>query len=258
MNLEAKIRVTPSLSNRLLSSLSAVVLLSSGLALGVQAAEEDVIPPRMTRPVQPEYPAALRDAGVEGQVDLVFNVDRRGAVRDAEVRYATHKEFADAVKLVVQKWRFAPATNKGRAVDLRVRMPVVFVIKETDPLSKWAGRNVFKTMDATGVLDADTLGAWPEPAAWIEPYYPPQLNGSGKRGEVIVSFIVDEYGDVVNPEILEGDDPHFIASALAATVSLEFSPHLNEEGDAIPVSMAISYKFDEKKQQQWDKAVAPR
>ncbi len=75
---------------------------------------------------------------------MVFNVDRRGAVRDAEVRYATHKEFADAVKLVVQKWRFAPATNKGRAVDLRVRMPVVFVIKETDPLSKWAGRNVLR------------------------------------------------------------------------------------------------------------------
>ena len=73
-----------------------------------------------------------------------------------------------------------------------------------------------------------------------------------------MSFIVDEHGDVVNPEILVGDDPHFIASALAATVSLEFSPHLNEEGDAIPVSMAVSYKFDEKKQQQWDKAVVSK
>jgi TonB family protein len=256
MNLEDDPRLTPSLSNRALFSVLIVVFSGLGpAAVSLLAADENIIPPRMTRPVQPEYPSALRDAGVEGQVDVVFEVDRRGSVRDASIQYATHKEFGEAVKLVVQRWRFDPATENGRPVDLRVRMPVVFVIKETDPLSKWAGRNVFKTMDATGVLDADDLGAWPEPAAWIEPYYPPQLNGSGKRGEIVVSFIVDQHGDVVNPEILVGDDPHFIASALAATVSLEFSPHLNEEGDAIPVSMAVSYKFDEKKQQQWDKAV---
>lgn len=230
-------------------------LLGSGLAFGVQAAEGNVVPPRMTRPVQPTYPEALRDAGVEGKVDVVFEVDRRGSVRDPQIQYATHKEFGEAVKSVVQRWRFDPATDDGRPINLRVRMPVVFVIKETDPLSKWAGRNVFKTMDATGVLDADQLGAWPEPSAWIEPYYPPQLNGTGKRGDVIVSFVVDEHGDVVNPEILEGDDPHFIASALAATISLNFSPHINEEGDAVPISMAVRYQFDEKKQQQWDRAI---
>ncbi len=252
-------RLAPSLNKLGFVFLLVVTLFGSAAGSAVFGADdEDVVPPRMTRPVQPEYPASLRDAGVEGQVDVVFEVDRRGSVRDAAIQYATHKEFGEAVKLVVSRWRFDPATSKGRPIDLRVRMPVVFVIKETDPLSQWAGRNVFKTMDATGVLDADELGTWPEPVAWIEPYYPPQLNGTGKRGEVVVSFIVDEHGDVVNPEILVGDDPHFIASALAATVSLEFSPHLNEEGDAIPVSMAVSYKFDEKKQQQWDKAVVSK
>ena len=212
----------------------------------------------MTRPVQPTYPVALREAGVEGKVDVIFEVDRRGSVRDPQIQYATHKEFGEAVTSVIQRWRFDPATDDGRPISLRVRMPVLFVVKDTDPLSKWAGRNVFKTMDATTVLDADQLGAWPEPSAWIEPYYPPQLNGTGKRGDVIVSFVVDEHGDVVNPEILEGDDPHFIASALAATISLNFSPHINEEGDAVPVSMAVRYQFDEKKQQQWDRAIVDK
>ncbi|MCF3648827.1 TonB family protein [Synoicihabitans lomoniglobus] len=224
------------------------------LAPVTQAADDDIVPPRLTRPVQPNYPSDLRDAGVEGQVDVRFEVDRYGMVKEPKVHYATHKEFGKAVEDVVTRWRFSPARKGGLPVDQRVRMPVVFVVKQDDPLSKWAGRNVFKKMEGQP-LDADELGVWPEPTAWIEPYYPPQLNGTGKRGEVVVSFVIDEHGDVVNPEILIGDDPHFIASALAATVSLEFSPHLNEAGEPVPVSMAVSYRFDEKKQQQWDRAV---
>jgi TonB family protein len=256
MNRGAPKRRAQSLSNRrFIFLLSLAVLYWNGGLGGALVAADDILPPRMTSPVEPEYPAGLLEAGVEGRVDVVFQVDRRGSVRDAEIQYATHKEFGEAVKSVVSRWRFEPATSRGRPVDLRVRMPVVFVITQADPLSKWAGRKVFKSMETLGVLDADELEVWPEPAAWIEPYYPPQLNGSGKRGEVLVGFVVDEYGDVVNPEILAGDDPYFIAAALVATLSLEFSPHLNAAGDAVPVSMAVSYKFDEKKQQQWDKAV---
>ena len=67
------------------------------------------------------------------------------------------------------------------------------------------------------------------------------MNGTGKREEVVINFVIDEYGDVVNPEVLIGEDPHFIASALAATVSLDFSPHLNEDGEPTPVAMATAY-----------------
>ena len=221
----------------------------------LSAATDDIEPHKLTRPVEPEYPKDLRDAGVEGQVYVHFEVDRYGMVQNPEIRYATHKEFGEAVKAVVPRWRFSPARRDGLPVEQRVRMPVVFVVKANDPLSKWAGRNVFKKMDHDPI-DADELGIWPEPSVWIEPYYPPELNGTGKRGEVVVSFVIDEHGDVVNPEILIGDDPHFIASALAATISLDFSPHLDEKtGEAIPVTMAVSYRFDEKKQQQWERAV---
>ncbi len=233
------------------------VLLACAATLSLFAADDEVDPPRLTRPVEPNYPSDLRDAGVEGQVDVHFVVDRYGAAKDPEIRYATHKEFGEAVKAVVPRWRFSPARRDGLPVEQRVRMPVLFVVRQNDPLSKWAGRNVFRKMEDKPPVDADELGIWPEPAAWIEPYYPPQLNGTGKRGEVVVSFVIDEHGDVVNPEILVGDDPHFIASALAATVSLDFSPHLDETtGEPVPVTMAVSYHFDEKKQQQWDRAVS--
>lgn len=259
MRAAARNRPTRSSSELTFGGVRTVRLLAVGLLVLASwaAAQDDIVAPRLTRPVQPEYPADLREAGVEGRVDVVFDVDRRGLPLEPTIEYATHKEFAEAVKAVVGRWRFDPARRAGSPVTLRVRMPVVFVVKQEDPLSKWAGRNVFKRLDRQ-VVDAEELTIWPEPTAWIEPYYPPQLNGSGKRGEVVVSFVVDEHGDVVNPEVLIGDDPHFIASALAATVSLDFTPHLDPNGEPIPVSMAVSYKFDEKKQQQWERAVVTK
>ena len=200
--------------------------------------------------------AAYPDAGVEGQVEVLFEVDDKGFVRDPEIGFASHRDFGESVKVAVEKWRFSPARRAGIAVSQRVRVPVVFVVKANDPLSKWAGRNVFRRTQSQPV-EADELDEWPQPIAWIEPYYPPSLAGTGQRAEIVVSFVVDEHGEVINPEVLIGDDPHFIASALAAAVSLRFTPQLNAEGDPVPVLMAVSYKFDEKKQQQWERAVAP-
>jgi|GEM_PF-947541 len=234
------------------------LLLAAGLLApaAVSAAGNDLVPPRLTRPVDPVYPSDLRDAGVEGQVEVLFEVDNKGFVRDPEIGFASHRDFGESVKVAVEKWRFSPARRAGIAVSQRVRVPVVFVVKANDLISKWAGRNVFRRTQSQPV-EADELDEWPQPIAWIEPYYPPSLAGTGQRAEIVVSFVVDEHGEVINPEVLIGDDPHFIASALAAAVSLRFTPQLNAEGDPVPVLMAVSYKFDEKKQQQWERAVAP-
>lgn len=237
---------------------SRVLLGALGLVPALlSAAGNDLVPPRLTRPVDPVYPSELRDAGVEGQVEVAFVVDDKGFVRDPEIGFSSHRDFGEAVREAVEKWRFSPARRAGIPVSQRVRIPVVFVVKSNDPLSKWAGRNVFRRPPSEPV-DADELDEWPEPIAWIEPYYPPAFNGTGKRAEVVVSFVVDEHGEVINPEVLIGEDPHFIASALAAAVSLRFNPQFNAAGEPVPVAMAVSYKFDEKKQQQWEQAVPER
>lgn len=243
---------TRSLNSHYTNRLCGWVFCSCAFVVAGAIAADNFVPPRLTRPVEPEYPQDLHAAGVEGQVEVSFEVTRQGAVADPAVSYATHPLFEQSVKKVVEKWRFSPARRDGRPVSQRVRMPIMFIVKSNDALSQWAGRNVFKSLPKEPV-EADEIGAWPEPSVWIEPYYPPKLNGTGKRGEVVVRFVIDEHGDVVNPEVVLGDDPHFQASALAAAVSLDFSPHLNEEGEPTPVAMAVSYKFDEKKQEQWER-----
>lgn len=241
----------PSLSRGARRQVYLLAIWSLAGTVGALQAADNFVPPRLTRPVEPVYPAGLHEAGVEGQVEAVFRVDRNGDVIDPDVSFATHPEFGEAVKAVLTQWRFSPARRDGQSVEQRVRMPILFTINADDPLSKWAKRKVFKQFENAPV-EADEIGVWPEPAAWIEPYYPSALNGTGKRGEVVVSFVIDEHGDVVNPEVLIGDDPYFIASALAATLSLQFSPHMTDDGP-VPVAMAVSYKFDERKQEQWQR-----
>lgn len=242
----------PSLNNLFSKKfIRGLVLGCVGGVAGLIAAD-NFVPPRLTRPVEPEYPRGLHSAGIEGQVEVIFQVTRHGAVEDPDISYATHPEFGESVKKVLAKWRFSPARRDGLPVAQRVKMPIMFIVRADDALSKWAGRNVFKRFEKDPT-EADDVGEWPEPSAWIEPYYPTQLSGTGKREEVVINFVVDEHGDVVNPEVLIGDDPHFIASALAATISLDFSPHISAEGEPTPIAMAVSYKFDEKKQDQWER-----
>jgi len=76
----------------------------------------------------PVYPGVLRRAGVEGQVVVRFVVDTLGRVEaeSVEVREASHAPFADAVREVMPRLRFRPATAGGRRVRQLVEMPFEF------------------------------------------------------------------------------------------------------------------------------------
>lgn len=208
--------------------------------------------PKFVRKVEPTYPKELREAGIEGRVVAHFIVDTKGKVIEPRLSQASHPAFAEAVENVMPLWRFTPAQRDGKAIAQRVRIPVVFNAPRGDRLSAWAKRPVFRDTDQKPIPAAE-LTEWPEPAAWIEPYYPDTHSGTGKCEEVVISFTIDEHGDVINPEVIVGEDPHFIASAVAVTLSLEFSPHMTDEGP-VPVQMAVSYQFDERRQIQWEEA----
>jgi TonB family protein len=212
-------------------------------------------PPKFVRKVEPTYPKELHEAGVEGRVDAVFIVDSKGKIVESNTTRSTHPAFAEAVEQVMPLWRFTPAERNGRVVAQRVRLPVVFNLAQGDSLSRWAKRPVYRKTTQKPVPAAE-LEEWPEPRTWIEPYYPEAHSGSGRREEIVIGFTIDEHGEVINPEVIVGEDPHFIAAALAVTLQLEFSPHMTDDGP-VPVEMAVSYQFDERKQVQWEEATKP-
>lgn len=76
----------------------------------------------------PDYPAALRASGVEGQVIAQFVVDRAGRASVASVRIisSTHDLFSESVKTAIPKMRFVPARIRGKPVQQTVRQLFVF------------------------------------------------------------------------------------------------------------------------------------
>jgi protein TonB len=101
--------------------------LSSGPALEPRLVDE---PPVMLSHPEPRYPEILRQAGLEGRVVLEAVIDTAGRAEPGAVSVvsASNPLFGDAARQVVLGARFRPGRVAGRAVRVRVRIPVTFDI----------------------------------------------------------------------------------------------------------------------------------
>ncbi|HEX8830141.1 MAG TPA: energy transducer TonB [Longimicrobium sp.] len=72
------------------------------------------------------YPEALSEAGIAGQVTLQLIVDENGRVRPGSVRVisASHEEFTAATLRIAERMRFRPARVEGRPVPVMVTLPI--------------------------------------------------------------------------------------------------------------------------------------
>src|SRR5215213_1297759 len=76
----------------------------------------------------PQYPAALRSAGLEGQVVVQFIVSTEGRAEPGSIRVvsATNALFSAAVERALPRMRFAPALIGRKAVPQFVQQLFVF------------------------------------------------------------------------------------------------------------------------------------
>jgi TonB family protein len=77
-----------------------------------------------------QYPPLLREAGIEGRVEVEFVVNEAGVVDSASIVVisSTNKAFERPAVDVVKSSRFRPATIGGVPTAVRTRQPVVFSI----------------------------------------------------------------------------------------------------------------------------------
>lgn len=77
---------------------------------------------------QPEYPARLRAARMEGRVVLQFVVDTLGRVEPTSIRavQSTFSGFDESARRAISACRYRPARMNNQAVRVVVQAPVVF------------------------------------------------------------------------------------------------------------------------------------
>jgi protein TonB len=77
--------------------------------------------------VMPEMPEAARRKKLEGWVEVVFTVNEKGLVSEAQVRSSSPEEvFDEAAVKAVKQWRFEPATKDGKPVATRSMIRLKF------------------------------------------------------------------------------------------------------------------------------------
>jgi protein TonB len=82
--------------------------------------------PRLRTSTPPQYPAQLRQVGVEGEVVVDFVVDAAGKVHNPVIIRSSQREFEAPVLEAVSQWEFDPGQRGGRAVNTHMQMPVGF------------------------------------------------------------------------------------------------------------------------------------
>lgn len=77
------------------------------------------------------YPQACVEQGIEGKPILSFVVDRAGKVGHVQVVKSSGNNALDqeAIRVVSSSPTWAPAEDRGAAVDVRYTLPVIFKIK---------------------------------------------------------------------------------------------------------------------------------
>ena len=91
----------------------------------------DELPMRLAGPA-PVYPDLLRQAGLQGRVVLEAVIDTLGRVERGSVVVveSAHPAFVAPAQQSLLKSLFRPARVRGKAVRVRVRVPIDFVLRD--------------------------------------------------------------------------------------------------------------------------------
>ena len=83
--------------------------------------------PQRLEYVAPKFPAATRNRGMSGWVELEFTVRAAGSTGDIVVTNSSpRRTFDNAASLAVAQWRYKPLTRDGKPIEQRIAVRIRF------------------------------------------------------------------------------------------------------------------------------------
>ncbi|AZQ82898.1 TonB family protein [Colwellia sp. Arc7-635] len=76
---------------------------------------------KLINSVEPKYPSSAKRKGIELEIMVEFNIDKNGRVRDLKFESKSKVNyFRNTIRNAMEKWRFLPAKENGRAVESKM------------------------------------------------------------------------------------------------------------------------------------------
>jgi TonB family protein len=174
------------------------------------------------------------NSAANGIVELYLTIGESGNVEDVHVARPLASVTEEAVR-AVKSWKFAPATMRGKAVESRLTVFVVFcplaILTPDLPLTPIADE---ARQPAAGVLPSVS----PEV---IEAKYPPDGNARIVGGTVVLRVLVGADGQPGLVRVVK-DAPTMTDSARIAVAGWKFSP-AQVNGNAAISGVVVAFAF---------------
>ena len=85
-----------------------------------------LVPPRIVKTVEPEYPERARQKRIEGTVVYRVTIDERGKLVQAFLEMGVHPLLDQAALVALEQMLFVPGTRYGRPVRADITVPFTF------------------------------------------------------------------------------------------------------------------------------------
>lgn len=180
------------------------------------------IPPKALSSEAPVYPPTMLEFGVEGDVEVNFEVTETGRAEHPRVTRSTDAGFEDAALAAVRKWKFKPATQDGKPTRGHVVAPVAFRIDESEV---WRSSLRIKADSDQSKLPPAFHYDQPAKVRRVAlPVYPYAERVRQRAGKAAVRIVIGPDGAVKNTKINAASDPAFGLALAAAAATFHFDP----------------------------------
>ena len=198
-----------------------------------------------------KYPADAKEKGVQGRVIVQFVVEKDGTIVNAKVVRGVDPDLdAEALRVVNQSPKWKPGKQKGEAVRVKYTLPIMFRLGNDSSDSKAAEAPREAKVDENGVHQVcEEMPEFPGGMAECMKYlskninYPEDCKKKGTEGRVIVQFVVDKDGSVMDAKVVRSIDPLLDKEALRViNLMPKWKPGKNQ-GEAVRIRYTIPVTF---------------
>ena len=216
---------------------------AKGAPAGAAAAFD--VAPKPLGTVIPVYPYAALAQGATGSATIAFRVAADGRVAATMVVEASRPEFGAAATAAMELYVFEPALKGGRPVPATLKMKWVFDPDDVDPgVVSDEDQNALRIehKHPERIVGARHLDRPLNPTSCPPPHFPTGLMGRVKRGEAIVTLLVDTRGRARLPRVDSATDPAFGWAAVQAAAAWRFDPP-TKGGSTVMTRVRVPFEF---------------
>ena len=201
-----------------------------------------------------KYPAEAIEKGIQGRVIVQMVIEKDGTLTNAKIARGVDPLLdQEALRVVNLSPKWIPGKQRGEAVRVKYTLPVMFKLGNDAPESKSADTPTREAkVDENGVYMVceempEFPGGMAECMKWLGANinYPETAQKNGVQGRVIVQFVVNTDGSIIEPQVARGIDPELDAEALRLINAMPKWKPGKQQGKAVRVkyTLPIAYRL---------------